>query len=136
MFQAKRTALAREILREDINQRQLRREKTAANVSCYEAQNTASRVINGASGPTGVSSASARNLKSEKRNEAKPPADASVPTIQARYLCSGHERGTSRADVFQAVTFADCARQTRWTRAGAAVNWLVLASKSDAEPAL
>ena len=42
VFQAKRTALASEILREDINQRQLRREKTAANVSCYEAQNTAS----------------------------------------------------------------------------------------------
>ena len=44
VFQAKRTALASEILREDINQRQLRRQKTAANASCYEAQNTASRV--------------------------------------------------------------------------------------------
>jgi len=52
VFQAKRTDLAREILREDINQRQLRREKSVANVSCYEAQNTASCVINGASGRT------------------------------------------------------------------------------------
>ena len=50
VFRAKDTALASEILREDINQRQLRRQKTAANASCYEAQNTASRVINGASG--------------------------------------------------------------------------------------
>src|SRR5437762_4824010 len=40
---------------------------------------------------------------------------------------------TARADVFQALTFADCARQRHSTPAGDAVNSLVLANRHDAE---
>src|SRR5207244_2160556 len=101
--------------------------------SCYEAQNTASRVINHASEPTGVASDCAREVNEREARRSEAAADASVPTIQARYWCSCHGRGTSQAEVFQAAKVADCARQERPTPAGDAVNWFELAKRHDVE---
>ena len=103
-----------------------------ANGSCYEAQNTASRIINGARDRLECQ-VTLREVNEREARRSEAATDASVPTIKALYLRWCYERRGARADVFQAVTSADCARQERSTPAGDAVNWFVLANRHDAE---
>ena len=129
----KHTALASDILRGYVNQGRFIREKNGANASCYEAQNTATHVWSAQAEPTGAASDSAIRRMNEQRYEAKNRRRREQSHDPSAIFMLGPR---ARNFANQRVSSGNVCRlraTDAMDPAGVAVNWFVLASRSDAE---